>query len=323
VHRLVYVRFTDDKEAAENLTEGRQRRQIRVVELPEEYETAETGEEPVFLYRFYQVIDGTETSWHFTSFAEDIVSGGTTYTARNLNHGAIRRSVATEQETVDVSAMFDVSAPWADDMPNPSTWPLWVEIMEAQFATPDTRTVVFTGREDKSPRVKGRRFDMTFASWVDSFDSRVPHMLFGPLCPFHLYDPATCKVDPTSYQVDVTLFAIRHFEVIVAVTSSFAANYFQNGKIRFGTGASTQYRNILANTPDSGGYVLLTLNGRPPASAASGDAVSIWPGCDKTNGAGGCPKFSNDRFAGTPFVPRTNLTLKAVEVSSSGGKKGG
>lgn len=321
VHRLLYVRFSDDVMRATVLDEGLQDVSVKVLELPTEYVTAVTGDQPIFLYRFFRVIEGVETSWRFTSFAENVVSSGETFAAENLTHGTIRRAVTTDQETVEVSAMWDPSLPWAAGFPDPGPWPLWVEISQVQAGALDTVTVLFTGRESGSAKINGRNVSLTFASWLDSLDSRLPHILFGPRCPFALYDLATCGVDRTSYQVDGTIAVLGYQTISVAVASTYAAGYFAGGTIRFGSGASTVVLSILSSGAESGGEVALALNARPPATAAVSDAVSMWPGCDKTNGAGGCTKFSNTRFGGTPFVPRTNLSIKPVEVTGAGGKK--
>jgi len=321
VHRLLYVRLADDVIRGTIIDEGVQDVSVKVLELPTEYVTAVTGDEPVFLYRFFRVIEGAETSWRFTSFADELVSNTYLFAPENLTHGTIRRAVTTDQESVEVSAMWDPSLPWSEGVDRPGAWPLWLEISQAQAATPDIVTVLFTGRESGSMQVKGREVTMTFASWLDSLDSRLPHILFGPRCPFSLYDLTTCGVDRTSFQVDGTIDAIGYLTLDVAVASTYAAGYFAGGTIRFGSGSDTVVLSILSSTADISGVVSLVLNARPPAAVAVSDAVSMWPGCDKTNGAGGCQKFSNTRFGGTPFVPRTNLSIKPVEVTGAGGKK--
>ncbi len=320
--RLQYVRFTDDNEQADHLAEGRQERSVRVVELPEEYSTAETGEEPVFLYRFYREIEGTTYNWRYTSFAEDLTSGGEVFAAANLTHGPIKRSTKADREDVTVDALRDTDTPWNADLPNPSQFPLWVEISQAQYATPDTVTILFTGREN-AVRFKGMSVSMTYSSWIDSLDSRVPHMPFGPRCPYALYSPM-CGVDPAIYVLSATLFAQKYQQVVVSITGSFAIDWFTGGRFTTGSGSAQVVRSILSSSADDGGIaVLLVLNAPLPAAVAIGDAIALLPGCNKTNGDGGCPKFTNDRFGGTPFVPRSNLVFKVAEVdSTAGGKKG-
>ena len=69
VSRLLYVRLAGDEEQAEFIAEQFQRRTIRLVELPLEYVSWETGERPVFLYHFYVKFPTTTDHWYYTSFA--------------------------------------------------------------------------------------------------------------------------------------------------------------------------------------------------------------------------------------------------------------
>jgi hypothetical protein len=217
--------------------------------------------------------------------------------------------------------MNESTDPWACTLPIPSAFPLWIEIAEAQFSAPDDVTILFTGRETK-PKFRGRKVEITFSSWLDSLDSRVPHMLFGPRCPYALYS-GPCGVDPASYAVSATIGAISYQEITVNIGGGAVVDYFTGGRFTVGTTDGTIIRSIIASTAAVGGSVLLTINGPLPASVSIGASCSLLPGCDKTNGAGGCLKFSNTRFGGTPFVPRQNLSFAVADVSGSGGKKGG
>lgn len=321
IHRLLYVRLTDDTEAAEVVAEGRQRRSIRVVELPEEYSAAVTSQAPVFLYRFFQVIEGVEQSWRYTSFAQPITSGGETFAALNLTHGSILRSTRADRQEVSVDAMLRANAPWSLSLPYPASWPLWVEILQADFADPDTTTVLFTGRESGSMRFEGRRVKMRFSSWLDSLDARVPHMLFGPRCPFALFDARTCGVDPAPFEVTATIDSIASMRVILsALSATPIENQFAGGILLVGAGADREVRTIMTSSaldPDS--RMLVTLSA-PLRRAAALDSVTLRPGCSKT--FDDCvTRYANNRFGGTPFVPRTNLTVKAVEIEGTGEKK--
>lgn len=72
------------------------------------------------------------------------------------------------------------------------------------------------------------------------------------------------------------------------------------GTIYFESGASTgQYRQIKAAS-GGGFYLANPLDTTPTA----GDNFAYWPGCDKTQGPGGCGGFSNTaNFKGYPFIP--------------------
>jgi len=320
VQRLLYCRLADDAEQADLIAENWQTRSVRVLELPEEYSAIETGEQPVYLYRFFQIIDGDEISWHYTSFLGDIVSGGQTFTAANLRHGTIRRSTRADREEVSIEATFDAGAPWASSLPAPPSFPIRVEIAQAAYATPDVTGILFTGRESGSVQFDGRKVTMKFASWLDSIESRVPHMLFGPRCPFDVFDARTCGVDPSGYEITAEIVRILYQQIILgSVGGSPAADYYAGGRITVGTGDHREIRTILGSTVADDGTMLLTLNARF-VWAIEGDGVLIRPGCQKT-WSDCVAKFSNTRFGGTPFLPKSNLTFKVADIATTGGKK--
>lgn len=319
--RLLYVRLADDNEAAEVVAEGRERRSIRVVELPEEYSAAITGQSPVYLYRFFRLIEGVEVSWRYTSFAEAVTSGGETFVSMNLTHGSILRSTRADRQEVSIDTVLRDGVPWGEALPLPPPWPLWVEIMQADFADPDTTTVLFSGRESGSTRFTGRKVQMRFSSWMDSLDARVPQMLFGPRCPFTLFDARTCGVDPATFEMTAVLDSAASLRCLLSsVSDTPVENQFAGGLLLVGSGATREVRTILNSTAlDGDGRMMITIN-MPLRHAVATDAVTIRPGCDKTLDT--CiNRYGNNRFGGTPFVPRTNLAVKAVEVEGAGEKK--
>ena len=321
--RLLYVRFASDTEKATNITEGYQKRTIQVFELSNEYAAAELGEAPVFLYRFYVVLpDGTESSWRYTSASGDIVSNGDTFTAADLSHGSLLRSMRAENEDLTVEAAWFADSPWAGHIPFPGILPLWLELLSATVDDPDTTTQEFVGRLGDSPDVVGKKVTMRFASWMDSLEASLPRPLVGPRCPYKFGDAATCKVDTAALEKTATINAQVGTRMSVEDASlvGVAAGYFAGGWLVSGTGTATQVRSILSSTADSAGVVTIRLNMRLK-DVDDGDTVTLTPGCDKSVDA--CDvKWSNfPNFGGKPYVPRTNLTLKAVEIDSAGGGK--
>ncbi len=322
--RLLYVRFASDEESATLITEGLQTRTLRLVELPTEYADILAGDAPVFLYRFYVVLpDGTESSWRYTNAPDDIVSNGDTFTAKNLRHGSLLRSMRAENEELTVDAVHESGTPWADYIPFPSTLPLWLELLSADFATPDTTTQEFVGRLGDSPEFDGRSVTMKFASWLDALDAQLPRPLIGPRCPYKFGDLSTCKVDTSSLEKTATVNAQVGTRMSVEDASliGVVAGYFAGGWLVAGSGTSTQVRAILSSTADSAGVVTLRLNARL-VGISDGASVTLTPGCDKSPTA--CSdKWSNfDNYGGKPFKPRANLTLNAIEIDpGAGGKK--
>jgi len=92
--------------------------------------------------------------------------------------------------------------------------------------------------------------------------------------------------------------------VLAALTQ--ATGWFDQGKISFTSGPNAGLsRGIKSWIAGSGGAPgTVSLIAPFPVAPTSGDAFQIYPGCDKTLDAGGCPKFANTvRFRGFPYVP--------------------
>ena len=143
-------------------------------------------------------------------------------------------------------------------------------------------------------------------------------------CPYCLYDAATCKVNPASYQVSGTITSIAGQQI--GVSGGFSGqpiNYYALGyAIATAPDGTKEVRQLLYSTAVSGSSCQVYLNA-PWSKAVVGGAILIYPGCDLQY-ATCSSKFSNAlNFGGFPFVDPRNLALVAINAKqSSGGKKG-
>jgi hypothetical protein len=80
-YRLRYVRLASDIEKGRFIVENRMAREIRVMELPEEYAAIETNRAPVWLYTFWIETPGGNTYWRYTSYADNLTSNGNVFTS--------------------------------------------------------------------------------------------------------------------------------------------------------------------------------------------------------------------------------------------------
>lgn len=320
VNRLHYVRLAEDDEAAQFLAEWFERRKLKVVELPLEYATAETGEQPVYLYHIW-IDTATPLHWYYTSFAGNIVSNGQTYLARAINHGDIHSGLKGEAEKVAIETVHEAEHPFAFGFPYPPPRPIQVQIRDTTYADPDTTTVLFTGQVEKAPR-RGKKISASCISLLDLDAQRLPDALIGPRCSFQVYD-ANCGKLTGTYALPATLSLITGRIIRVTRTGGFPSNddqYYTFGWIECGSGLQTELRAILEDKRINGTVRELTLN-LPLQHATTSSVVTLLPGCDGKLGT--CrTKFGNERFFGHPLVPEKNPTLSAVDNPvSQGGKK--
>lgn len=319
---LAYVRLSDDTERGNFDGEGLLYRTFRVVELPHEYTALETSQRPVFFYLFETKDGGATVQWRQTSFAWDIDDGTDTWSARKITHGSIRRSIDVGREELSIEAEFEDTSPLYQMVPPALAMPLYLTVYEADFATPESKSVLFTGRIIGPCELEGKTIKAKAGSVLDIIGASTPAMQLQQRCNYRLFEPATCRVLRGSYEDDVVLTSIVGRVIVItgAALAGRAANWYAEGFIETGAAQEFERRTILSSTAAVGTSVTITLNA-PLYYAAPADGATVLPGCDGTPDT--CiTKFSNFRnFGGHRFAFR-NLTLKALETPEiAGGKK--
>lgn len=322
VRRLLYVRQAEDRETYRVMAEHWESRELKVIELPQEYLDIETGEEPVWLYDFYQEIPGETTPhWRYTSFAETYTSGADEFVPLAINHGEINHSLESD-ESIQIETVLSDDYPWANVVKEAGEFPLWVKVMKAPFPS-GAAEVIFTGVM-QSGSVKGRKVSLKFSSWMDaagSMDGRIPTMVFGPGCPYEVYS-AACGVDPVAHQIPITIDSSTDTAVGVSGVGLVAqpANFFSRGRLETGAGGTREIRMILASTAVAAGTCILTVT-RPLQFVAAPQAGKVAPGCpgDAATCANTFSNFIN--FGGCNQMPERSPVLHGAKVNGGGTKK--
>lgn len=136
---------------------------------------------------------------------------------------------------------------------------------------------------------------ITVNSHLQMLNTKMPRNLWQPSCLHTLYD-ADCGVarngNTTTANAGSTAMQIH-------CGLSQEAGWFDQGYVTITSGAlAGQKRTVKSYTPGTL-HLLLPL----PAAPVAGDALSAYPGCDKTQGT--CTtKFNNvANFRGFPFIP--------------------
>ncbi len=320
---LAYVRLAEDTEQAEFTSEQTQERRVQVVELPLEYAAAETGERPVYLYRLWIGEGQDRVQWRWTSFAWDLPDvEGESYQARRITHGAIQYDTTGIRQGVTLDVDREMAdSPFPTAFPPHGCQPLNVSIARADYADLATVEVLFQGVVT-AVSVSGRVLKVQCATWWGASQTSVPAFLFGPRCPYRVFDPATCRLNRPDFEQAVTIQTMSERNVTVSGAGLAGAgfNRFAEGWIEVGTGLAREVRLILGSTVAAGNTLTLALNA-PLRFNGVGATASVVPGCDGRWST--CDtKFANTpNFGGHRFALK-NLAVKAIEVpASSGGKK--
>lgn len=337
--RLHYVMLATAAESGSFIAEGLFVPVLKFLELPHEYAVAETGEQPVYLYRFWteRPMGGV---WGFTSFAADVVSNGQRFKAWPLTHTDLVDSLDPSRNVTRLVMAVDAAHPLASHpfnlyFPLPPSKPLNVQILEAALATPDVVTVRFTGQV-RTVDDSGDRFTARCDSWGDILRRKTPRMMIQSDCNYTVFDTdlppgaKCCGLERQRFETTLKVTAIGELSVTASLffpASSQAdkwktKDWFARGFIEYGAGVNYQARNIVSSTWNAGTSRLTLQLNAAPGGLAVGALVQVVPGCDGS--AVTCrTKFNNfENFGGFVAIPQRNPALQAIDLSSSqGGKK--
>lgn len=332
VQKLHYVRLADDNESGSFVGEGIMApREISVVELPEEYAAAETGQKPIFLFHFYTKAP-MNVEWFYTSFAAPVVSAGKIYKNYPIDFENCAQSSDGSADDLKITAKADATHPFSLFMPTPFSGTLYVDVMVCDYTTPDNQTKLFAGGRVTVVEDQATKYQATCESRLGLLKRRLPRFTKSRTCNNILFDQNTCRVDRAIYETTGVIVSIDNdlpptvtcTFLIPALTEKFQAdNYFQNGLLESDIGLNYEARSILASSYDAGtGQLTLTLN-LPLLKAQAGGHIQIVAGCNHLyDDPNGCPKFANQQnFSGFLAIPDRNPVLKSLNQTSAGGKK--
>lgn len=136
----------------------------------------------------------------------------------------------------------------------------------------------------------------------------LPRELFAASCANTLYD-ASCTVVQATFTDTVVIALAGSTQIAILANIPHATGYFDMGKLTFTSGQMNGFTvgvsRWVAGTPGT-----ITPTAPLPFAPTAGDTFDISAGCDRTNGAGGCLKFSNiANFRGFPYVPAPETPL--------------
>ena len=326
-YRLHYVRLAGDVEQAKYVRENHQRQPLRVIELPHEYTTAETGERPIYLYHFWASAP-IDYHWFYTSFESNVISSSKEHVTSNITHGQLSQGVEFDADALDVSATYAVDHPLSLFLPVPNGRPINVQVSKCNYATPDVVTNLFTGQVRKVEDY-GNRISARCDSFLSKLKQRIPALLIKDRCGYQLFDGRTCKAYRGKYQTSGHITAIDNTVQPPTVTCSLrfptgpkiVTGYFAQGWMETGIRLDYELRTVFSSVWDSGALTLTMKLNAPLLKAIVGQEVQLMPGCDGL--AETCrTKFNNfDNFPGFVDIPADNPSFKAFDNKTSAGDK--
>ena len=168
--------------------------------------------------------------------------------------------------------------------------------MSALGATPIGGVTLFHGRVSTVDNVGRTSATITVASDLVILDYDMPRNLYSPTCLHTLYDSG-CGVIAAAYAASG---AVGAGSTASLINFSGALASHAQGSIVFTSGANA---NLRATVKSAVAGVSLSLMYPLPSPPTTGDAFTVYAGCDHTRAT--CQSRFNNlaRFRGFPFVP--------------------
>lgn len=267
------------------------------------YNARETGQysgSPVELYRF---IHGSQQLF-FTSADKAQTYSGNTYVREAITRGEIDASDEDQQGMLEVTvprtnAVADLFIP---GMP---TSPVILTLFRMHRG--DAEVVQLWSGEITSVQFTGSVAKLSGQPVGAALRRTIPSTTFQGQCNWALYS-AQCGVDKAAFVEAGTVSAVAAAVVTLTITHDRASGYFNNG---FVVSASNERHWILGHVRLSATSAQLTLM-TPFTTLHAGDALTAYPGCDRT--IADCKnRYSNlQRFLGFPYLPTKNPFVTGI-----------
>lgn len=259
----------------------------------DDYDRSIEGSRPVELYTFTSQRGVTPVVARSTSFQRDVVSDGDTYTARTIRRGAAPiKNVDSDlpEMTVQVAISDPVVRFYRGNAVAPQKLECLIQrrqlISGTTFA--DGTKEIFRGLITEAHQ-NDRTVVLTITQQLDDpLATRFPALIVSSRCQHVLYD-SRCGASRALHQVDTTLATVGDFRTLtIASVGAFAEPSFTQGELLHIP--SGERRHIVRGQTTK----TMILDVRLPSTAAPGDAVSVWRGCDRIVAT------CRDRFAKVP-----------------------
>jgi uncharacterized phage protein (TIGR02218 family) len=250
--------------------------------------------QPIELFEFI----GTLNTYRMTTYAEDVVSSGNTFTPLAGLARSVLKTGTQEEENLalDITLPFDhpLVVEYAYKTAPPS---LQLTVYRAHVNNPSDRIVMWEGKV-LSFSVTGRHCKMRVpALFAYLLNGVAPAPRYQAPCNHVLYD-GRCAVNPASHQVVATVDAITNNLITIDSFGAITATDTIGGDMSWSVGGEDRMITAISGLDLTVTY--------PFANLTVGQTVTIRRGCDHSFTQ--CKaRFSNGiNFGGYPLVPDKN-----------------
>lgn len=131
-----------------------------------------------------------------------------------------------------------------------------------------------------------------------------PRNLYSASCRYALFD-SQCSLSSSPFALNTTITSVTSQSNFAGNYSDPPANYYALGNVVFKSGLNAGLRMMVRSSATS----FVTLLAPMPFTIEPGDAITLFPGCDKTQAT--CQnKFNNLlNFGGFPYIPAAETAV--------------
>jgi uncharacterized phage protein (TIGR02218 family) len=259
--------------------------------------------------------DGTVLG--FTDYHEDLTIGGVHYESQS---GMVRATAVSGTsdlgvQNADIETVLDSDAIDREDLQAGLYDYADVRIFLCNYLDPDAWQIkLLRGRlgEVSLERSTGRA---ELRSLTELLKQRVGRT-HEVSCIYELGD-SKCGVTLASFTVTGNVTTVANQHQFTSSARTEATGWFNQGKIKFTTGNCAGLSMEVQRYTNSAGTKTFVLPLDMPYPIAVGNAYEASAGCNKT-WATCVSKFSNQNFAGFPFIPGSDYVLSFPSVPSTG-----
>lgn len=258
------------------------------------YDTQERGHgRPIELYEFAR----QHVRWRYTSAAQAVTAGALTYEPAAIEHEGMSASRELARQALSITLARDNPVAELFRVAPPSDV---VTCAIRQVHEGSTEVVALWSGRIVGVDWSGTRAQLSLEPVYTSVRRMGLRRRYQRACPFALYGPG-CGVVRTAHELVSTAGSISGLTVHVGGANAFGDGWYSGGYLEWDAAGGLFERRMIARQTATN--VELTA---APHGLAVGQAVRLYPGCDRTLVT--ChAKFANAaNYGGMPYIPLRN-----------------